>query len=83
MSPGLLQRVLEEVCHRERYKPSKDLQSSSPEEPGDVLLPSFGHLLPPLSLLLLHLIFLFICLCYLALLQEPGGEKRSLKTKCN
>lgn len=54
-------------------------QSSSPEEPGDVLLPHLGHLLPPLPLLLLYLILLFICLCYLPHLQEPDGREEGQK----
>lgn len=58
--------------------------TSSPEKSGHVLLPSLGHLLPPLPLLLLHLVLHFICLCYLPLLQQSDNAKyKELKQPAN
>lgn len=54
---------------------------SSPEEPGDVLFSSLLHLLPPLPLLLLHLVLLFISLCHFSLLQEPGRDDQMREIK--
>lgn len=49
---------------------------NTPEEPGLVLLARLGQLLPPLPLLLLHLVLHLVRLRYFPLLQEPDGATR-------
>ena len=48
-----------------------------------MLLSSLGHLLPPLPLLLLHLVLLLIRLCDLPLLQQPDAQEINVVKKNN